>query len=260
MLAEKNPNGVALVTGGRRGIGRAIAIALASKGFNVAVNDLVHDEALDCTISGIRAFGRDAISVIGDIAKLDGHEGLLRRVEAELGPIDCLVNNAGVMVPRRVDLLEISAESLDHLLAINLRGPLLLTRLVAGQMLLRSNGDRYRSIVNITSANAAMVSTEKSEYCISKAAMSMGTRLFAARLAVHGISVFEVRPGLIQTEMTRDVWEKYGPRIQAGLTPSKRWGEADEVGKTVAALASGELPFCTGSIINVDGGMQIQQL
>jgi NAD(P)-dependent dehydrogenase (short-subunit alcohol dehydrogenase family) len=233
---------------------------LASEGFNVAVNDLVHDKALDSTTSQIRALGRDAIDVVGDIAQLESHQELINQVESALGPIDCLVNNAGVMVPQRVDLLEIAADSFDRVIAVNLRGPLLLTRLVAHRMLQQSNGCRFRSIINITSANAAMASVEKSEYCISKAAMSMATRLFAARLAPHEISVFEVRPGLIKTDMTREVWDKYGARIDAGLIPSRRWGKVEEVGKTVATLASGELPFCTGSIINVDGGLQIQQL
>ena len=257
---ENKLKGVALVTGGRRGLGKAIALALASKGFNVAVNDLVRDDALESTVTEIRSFGRDSIPAIADIARLDTHQQLIDEVEAGLGPIDCLVNNAGVMVPERVDLLEITGDSLDHVLAINLRGPLLLTRLVGGRMLSQSDGKRFRSIINITSANAGMASIEKSEYCISKAAMSMATKLFATRLAAHGISVFEVRPGLIKTDMTREVWDKYGPRIDAGLTPSKRWGEVEDVGKTVAALASGDLPFCTGSTINVDGGMQIPQL
>jgi len=193
---ESKLKGVALVTGGRRGLGKAIAVALASKGFNVAVNDLVRDDALESTVTDIRSFGRDSISAIGDIARLDTHQQLIDEVEAGLGPIDCLVNNAGVMVPQRVDLLEITGDSLDHVLAINLRGPLLLTRLVAGRMLSQSDGKRFRSIINITSANAGMASIEKSEYCISKAAMSMATKLFATRLAAHGISVFEVRPGL----------------------------------------------------------------
>lgn len=257
---ETKSNGVALVTGGRRGLGKAIALALAWKGFNVAINDIVEDDALESTISEIRELGRDSIRAVADIARPDSHQQLIHEVETGLGPIDCLVNNAGIMVPQRVDLLEITADSLDHILSTNLRGPVLLTRLVAERMLLQSNGKRFRSIVNITSANAAMASIEKSEYCISKAAMSMATRLFAARLAAHNISVFEVRPGLIKTDMTREVWDKYSLRIDAGLTPSRRWGEVEEVGKTVAALASGELPFCTGSTINVDGGMQIQQL
>src|SRR5215469_3033353 len=233
---QTTSNGVALVTGGRRGLGRAIALALAAKGFNVAVNDLIDDNSLESTIAEIRALGRKSVRAVGDIARVDSHQELIDRVEADLGAIDCLVNNAGVMVPQRVDLLEITKDRLDHVLAVNLRGPVLLTRLVASRMLGRSNGKRCRSIVNITSANAAMASVEKSEYCISKAAMSMATMLFATRLAAEGISVFEVRPGLIKTDMTREVWDKYGPRIDAGLTPSKRCGE---VGRAVAALRRG---------------------
>ena len=257
---ERSSKGVAFVTGGRRGLGRAIALELASRGFNVAVNDLVNDKALNSTTSEIRALGRASIEVVGDIAQLESHQELVDEVESTLGRIDCLVNNAGVMVSQRVDLLDMVADSFDHVIAVNLRGPLLLTRLVAHRMLQQSPSCGFRSIINITSANATMASVEKSEYCISKAAMSMATQLFAARLAPHGISVFEVRPGLIKTEMTREVWDKYDARIEAGVVPSKRWGEAEEVGKTVATLASGELPFCTGSIINVDGGLQIQQL
>jgi NAD(P)-dependent dehydrogenase (short-subunit alcohol dehydrogenase family) len=254
----EGPKGVALVTGSKRGLGRAIAFELAAHGFDVAMNDLepVSVEALD----SIHQLGRQALSVPGDVSDLAGHAAMIDQVEGELGPITCLVNNAGIMVPRRSDLLDIDEGSIESLLNVNLKGPLFLS-LRAAKRMIASKADHYfRSIVNITSANAQMVSVEKSEYCISKAAMSMASRLLAARLAGEGIHVFELRPGLVKTEMTKEVWERYGPRIDNGLIPFRRWGETNEVGLTVASLASGRLPFCTGTIVNVDGGLHIQQL
>jgi 3-oxoacyl-[acyl-carrier protein] reductase len=254
MLAPRT----ALITGGRRGIGRAVAFALAEAGFDVAINDIVDDDALKETVAGVEARGARVCFVHADVAQLDSHAQILDTVEAELGPVGCMVNNAGIQVPRRVDLLDTSPEVFDRLIGVNLRGTFFLTLQTARRMLAQDG--EGRSIITITSANAGMVSLDKAPYCISKAALSMSSQLFAVRLAGHGISVFEVRPGLIRTDMTADVRDAYGAAIARGLSPIGRWGEPEEVARAVAALATGAMPFSTGAIYNIDGGLQVARL
>lgn len=262
MSASGTPplNPVAVVTGARRGIGRGIAYALASSGFSVAVADLELDADAEETVKGIQDRGSKAHFVQCDISDLDGHEQMLDSVEQALGPITCLVNNAGISVTKRGDLLEASPDSFDKLIKVNLRGPFFLTQRVAALFAARHTSTHYRCIVNISSANAFAASTNRGEYCLSKSAISMATRLFAARLGELGIGVFEVRPGVIRTNMTSVASADYDKRIANGLTPIPRWGEPEDIGKAVAALASGALGFSTGDAIHVDGGLHIPRL
>jgi len=255
-----NERRVALVTGSRRGIGRAIAFALAEAGFDVAVNDLERDSDAEATLRGIEERGARGIFVLADIGEIDGHGALLERVYGEFGRLDCLVNNAGVIAARRGDILDTAAEEFDRLIRVNLRGTFFLTQAVARRMIAESGDRAGRSIINITSANAAMVSPEKAAYCVSKSALSMATQLYAVRLAEHGIPVFEIRPGLIVTDMSAPVRERYGAMIAEGLTPIRRWGLPEEVGKAAASLATGALPYTVGQPINVDGGLLVFRL
>jgi NAD(P)-dependent dehydrogenase (short-subunit alcohol dehydrogenase family) len=250
----------ALVTGARRGIGRAIALALAQNGFNVVVNDLAEDADAAATIDAIRATGRQAMFVQGDISDLAGHDVLVAKAWQQFGGLECLVNNAGISVARRGDLLDVTPDSYDRLQHINLRGPFFLTQCVARRMLTIPTGRSYRSIVNIASANSHAASPERGEYCISKIGVSMMTRLYALRLASSDIAVHEVRPGVIRTAMTDVVKDRYDQRIAEGLSPMPRWGEPEDIGRTVALLASGALPFSTGNVFNVDGGLHIPRL
>jgi NAD(P)-dependent dehydrogenase (short-subunit alcohol dehydrogenase family) len=248
----------ALVTGGRRGIGRAIAFALADAGFAIALNDVVADGALEETLAGLAERGAASHFVQGDIAQLESHGAILDAAEAALGPIGCLVNNAGVQVAERVDLLETPPADFDRLIGVNLRGTFFLTQAVARRMLAATG--EGRSIITIGSINAAMASLEKAPYCLSKAGLSMSNQLFALRLAGHGIAVFEIRPGLIRTDMTAPVRDAYGAAIADGLSPIPRWGEPEDVAGAVSALATGAMPFSTGGIYNIDGGLQLAKL
>lgn len=251
---------VALVTGGRRGIGRGIAYELASAGFDVGIADLEQDDDVTETLRGIAERGARAAFVAFDVADLDGHQPMLDSLRASLGSLTCLVNNAGVSVASRVDLLHATPESFDRLMRINLRGPFFLTQRVASGFVANPAPGRYRSIINISSTNAYAASTNRGEYCLSKSAISMATRLFAARLASEGVGVFEVRPGIVRTAMTAVAAAEYDARIEAGLTPMPRWGEPSDVGRAVAALASGAFGYSTGDAIHVDGGLHIQRL
>jgi 3-oxoacyl-[acyl-carrier protein] reductase len=252
-----DPRPVALVTGAARGIGRAIALALAGTGFDVVVNDLAETEEAAATLEGIRERGGKAAFVAADIANLDGHEAFVEQAFAAFGRLDCLVNNAGVGALSRGDLLDVSPESYDRCLNVNLRGPFFLTQRVARRMLEdpRPEGAPPRSIVNITSVNADIPSLNRGEYCVSKAGASMMTQLFAQRLAPHGIAVFEIRPGIIRTEMTAPATEYYDRAIASGITPIARWGEPEDIGCTVATLVAGGLSFTVGQVVCVDGGL-----
>ncbi len=253
---------VALVTGARRGIGRGIAYALADAGFDVVVNDVVDDAAVRETLETVRAKGRRAAFVRGSIADLAGHAPLVDAAFARFGTIDCLVNNAGIQVKVRGDLLDVKAESFDEILAVNLRGTFFLTQAVAKRMLAESRtaGDPPRSIVTISSANARIVGANRAEYCIAKTGLAMMSQLFAVRLAEADVACYEIRPGIIRTDMTAPAKERYDRLIAEGITPIRRWGEPEDVGRTVAALASRLLPFNTGDAFHVDGGLHIKTL
>lgn len=262
MNATENKTEVrrAFVTGGKRGIGRGIAFALAESGFDVVIGDRSQDEDAEETLRGIRERGKLADFVLCDVANLSSHEAVIDSVEKTIGPLTCLVNNAGISVAKRGDLLEAQPESFDELFRVNLRGPFFLTQLVAKRFLSRVNDGSYRSIINISSANAYAVSTNRAEYCLSKTAVSMATKLFATRLGEAGIGVFEIRPGVIRTSMTAVAAPEYDKRIAAGLSPIPRWGEPQDIGRAAAVLAGGAFAFSTGDAFHVDGGLHISRL
>ena len=261
-MAVDGTRPVALVTGAQRGIGRATAVALAKCGFDVAINDLKHESALDETARLVEAEGAAAAAIGGDIADLDGHEALLDAVTDRFGRHDCLVNNAGVSVFNRGDLLEVSRESYDHCLNINTRGTFFLTQAFARRLVDAPPPDSgiHRSIVTITSANAEAASINRGEYCVSKAGLSMMVKLFALRLAEAGVGVYEIRPGVIETDMTAPVRADYSERIENGLTPIQRWGQPEDIARTVATMAQGLLPFTVGEAVHVDGGLLVPRL
>jgi len=248
----------AIVTGGARGIGLACAQALADAGFDILVADLA-EQAPDDLATDITARSAKFAYVRSDIADLDSHTALVDATMRAFGRIDCLVNNAGVGAVVRGDLLELKPENFDRTLGINLRGTVFLSQAVAKAML-ATPGDRIKSIITITSVSADMASPERSDYCISKAGLSMWVKNLALRLAPENIGVFELRPGIIRTDMTAGVTAKYDALIEGGLVPAKRWGEASDIGSVVATLATGKLGFSTGSIINVDGALSVPRL
>jgi len=260
---------VALVTGAARGIGRGIAVELARLGFSVAINDISdHAVAEECRTLCAQVAPRPVSASFeffqADIAQSTDRARLLDEVRSRFGWIDLLVNNAGIAPQVRKDILEASEESFDRLLAVNLKGPYFLTQAVANFWV--SDPDALRSrarkpkIVTISSVSAYAVSLNRAEYCVSKAALSMLTPLFAVRLAEYGIQVFEIRPGVIATDMTSSVKEKYDRMIQEGAWPLRRWGTPEDVGRAVAAIAEERLPFSTGEVINVDGGFHLRRL
>jgi 3-oxoacyl-[acyl-carrier protein] reductase len=249
--------GVAVVTGAGRGIGRAIALALAARGFDVALAGL---EAEPPDLGPFDAAGRRARYYPFDLAALDGHGPLLDRVERELGPIDCLVNNAGVTSLVRGDLLDLSPESFDRCCAVNLRGTFFLTQAAARRMLAAQVPAGLRSIVTVSSVNAEIVGENRGDYCMTKAALAMMNKLYASRLAEAGIACYEVRPGIIRTEMTAPATGRYDPFIRDGGVPVRRWGEPADVGRAAAALAAGDLPYMTGTHIDIAGGMQLHRV
>ena len=259
-MATRAP--IAFVTGARRGIGRGIACALADVGFDVVVNDVVDDAATRETLATLRGKGRRVAFVPGSVADLADHARLVGEVFAAFGSVDCLVNNAGIQVKVRGDLLDVQPESFDEILAVNLRGTFFLTQAVARRMLgeKRAPADPARSIVTISSGNARIVGPNRAEYCIAKTGLAMMNQLFALRLAEADIACYEIRPGIIRTDMTAPARERYDRLIAEGVTPIRRWGEPDDVGRTVAALAQRLLPFNTGDAFHVDGGLHIKAL
>lgn len=252
--------GTAIVTGGRRGIGAAIAIALAREGFSVVIVDLDQDEAADATLHEISRNRGNAHFLRADISDTAGHAELIAHAVRKYGPLTCLVNNAGRQVPVRGDLLEATPDVFDQLISTNLRGTFFLTQAAARVMIADPAPGLYRSIITVSSANATMASPEKASYCLSKAALSMMVKLFATRLATHAIDVFEIQPGIIRTDMTKPVWDSYGKAIEAGLVPNRRWGQPEDIGAVVATLACGRLPFSTGTVIPVGGGLHIPRI
>jgi NAD(P)-dependent dehydrogenase (short-subunit alcohol dehydrogenase family) len=258
--SEKIARPRALITGGRRGIGRAIAWAFADDGYDVIVNDLVQDSAAAETLAGISARGVRGAFVLGNISEVERHGELVQRVFDAFGGLEVLVNNAGISVKKRQDMLDVPPESFDALVDTNLRGPFFLTQAIARRWIAGSPPRHRRSIINIASVNSEIVAIDRSEYCIAKTGVSMMTELYAVRLAEAGVGVFEIRPGIIRTDMTAVVKDRYDRLIEAGVSPVRRWGEPEEIGKVAAALARGEFHFSTGSVIHVDGGMHIHRV
>jgi len=256
----------AVVTGAGRGIGRAIVLALAGGGFDVVGIDIVFEpgnrkKGLFEVKARVEALGGRFLPLAGDISRIEDHDRMLDAAVGVCGRIDVLVNNAGVSPLERRDILETPPESYDRLMSINARGPFFLTQNAAKRMAAqKARRDGLRpSIVFITSVSATVSSVSRPEYCLSKAALSMAATLFADSLAARGIGVFEVRPGIIATDMTAGVKEKYDRLIAGGLVPQGRWGLPEDVGRAVAALARGDFGYSTGAVIEVSGGMNIRR-
>jgi 3-oxoacyl-[acyl-carrier protein] reductase len=252
----------ALVTGGTRGIGFGIARALAKEGWTLALGGMRPEADVRAALDELRALGAAVHYLRGDLAARGDRVRVAAEAGAMLGPINALVNNAGRAPRVRADLLEADEDSFEELLRANLQGPYFLTQAIARDQVeqRRTNPSFIASIVFVTSVSAAMASTNRGEYCVSKAGLSMAARLFAARLAAHGIPVYEVRPGIIATDMTAGVRDVYDRRIAEGLVPDLRWGQPDDVGRAVAALVRGDVPYATGTIVNVDGGLSLPRL
>lgn len=250
-------NGVVLITGGQRGIGLGIASALASAGFRIAI--AAEKPTEDPEVIGALADLPDSTYHRLDVRDTAAIPALLDQVQAKHGTISTLVSNAGIPAQVRGDMLDLSPENYDLVMDVNLKGGFFLAQEAARRML-SAKSSAYKSILFVTSASAAMVSTERAEYCLSKAGASMMARLFAARLAEDGIGVFELRPGIISTDMTAGVRDRYDTRIKDGLVPAGRWGEPDDIGSVVVPLATGQLAFSTGTVIPIDGGLHIHRL
>ncbi len=254
---------VALVTGASRGIGRGIALALAEAGYDVGVNYVSNEEAALDTCRAVEALDAAAVPLRGDVASADDRARLVEEAHELLGPVSLLVNNAGVAPSVRADILDADEESYDRVLSTNLKGPYFLTQIVARKMMewLRSGLIEKPKVVFITSISAFTASVNRGDYCLSKAGLSMATKLFAARLAGEGIGVYEVQPGIIRTDMTAKVEEKYDRLIgHEGLLPIERWGEPSDVGQAVRAIAEDRFSYATGIAIEVDGGFHLRTL
>ncbi len=250
---------VALVTGGTRGIGLGCAEALARDGWSLAVCGVRSEKEARPALEKIREAHGEVLYSPVNIADDDAPDRLIADVRGRYGRLDLLVNNAGVAPTERKDILDATRESFDRVVRINLRGPYFLTQ-AAARFMLKSGETAGKSVVFITSMSATVASINRGEYCVSKAGLSMACLLWATRLAQDGIPVYEVRPGIIRTDMTEGVAAQYDALINGGLTLQKRWGTPQDVGRAVAMLARGDLPYSTGQVISVDGGLTVQRL
>ena len=253
---------VALVTGGSRGIGLGIARELARSGMRVVINGRRSADEVSGAMKELEQLGTEPIYCQADIGELADHDSLLNDIREQAGRLDVLVNNAGVAPEVRTDLLEATSESFDRLIRINLRGPYFLTQKVARWMIeQRQDSEHFQaSIVNVSSISAVVASVNRGDYCISKAGVAMASQLWAVRLGEFGIPVYEVRPGIIRTDMTAGVADKYDQLFVEGLTIEPRWGEPADVGRAVAQLASGSISYATGAVIPIDGGLTVSRL
>lgn len=253
---------VAIITGSGRGIGRGIAIQLARVGWTIVINDIGNPVPPAETLELVRKEGSDGLVVLANITVAADRQRIVDETMQKYGQIDLLVNNAGIGPRVRMDMLDIGEESMNEVLAVNTIGPYFLTQIVSKKMieLISQKKIELAKIVNIGSMSAYTSSTSRAEYCISKAAVSMNTLLYADRLASEGINVYEIRPGIIQTPLTEIVKDKYEKLISEGITPIKRWGQPEDIGKAITAIAEGYLPFSTGQVIDVDGGFHIHRL
>ena len=250
---------VALVTGGTRGIGFGVAQALAHEGFRLAVCGFRAESEVR---ESIRPLGEEVVYCQCDVGDREARARMLAAVRARFGRLDVLINNAGVAPRERKDILEATEESFEWILRTNLQGPYFLTQAVANWMIeqKREASGFEGCIINVSSISATVASVHRGEYCISKAGVSMATQLWAARLGEFGITVYEVRPGVIKTDMTAGVQEKYDKLIADGLLVQARWGRPEDIGKACASLSRGDFPYSTGQVILVDGGLTLPQL
>jgi len=262
MAATQTNRPVALVTGGTRGIGLGCSRALAEAGFDLALNGMREESQVNDTLTQLRDLGSDVLYCSGDIGSSDARKAILAAVRSHFGRLHVLVNNAGVAPRERKDLLEATEESFDYVLGTNLKGPYFLTQAAARWMVdQKQESERFEAaIINVSSISATVASVNRGEYCVSKAGISMMTLLFASRLGEYGIPVYEVRPGVTKTDMTSGVTDKYDQLIKDGLCVTPRWGFPEDVGKAVRLLAEGQLPYSTGQVIMVDGGLTLPRL
>lgn len=250
------------MTGGSRGIGLGIAQSLAKEGWNLAVNGIRAEPQVRESLDRLREAGSEVIYCQGDVGVAADRKSMVGKLMDRFAKIDLLVNNAGITSPGRLDILEATEEAWDKVMAVNLKGAFFLTQLVAERMVEqhRRNKNFAGTIINISSISGEVVSVTRGDYCISWAGMSAATKLWAARLAEYGVSVYEIRPGIIRTDMTAGVTEKYDKLIAEGLTVEPRWGTPEDVGRAVAMLARGELTYATGNVIDIDGGLTLRRL
>lgn len=261
-----NPSGipgrVALITGGSRGIGLGIAKELGKAGFHLVINGVRAQDAVQPVLDELKNFGCSAVYVQGDVSRKEDRQKIFRTVIENFGRLNVLVNNAGIAPRERKDILEASELIFDEIMEINLKGPYFLTQLFANHMVEQKKADAsfWGCIINVSSVSAKVASVNRGEYCISKAGIAMATKLWAARLGEYDIPVYEIQPGVIQTDMTSGVKEKYDTLFEKGLSIQKRWGLPSDAGKVAAAMATGMLPYSTGQVVMVDGGMTVQRL
>jgi 3-oxoacyl-[acyl-carrier protein] reductase len=259
---QSGPRPVALVTGGTRGIGLGIARALARDGWDLVLSGVRPADEIAPVVVGLEDLGARVVYVAADVSSRAARTALAEAVRTRHGVLNALINNAGRAPRVRADLLEASEESFEELIRTNLQGPYFLTQALSRDMAARRQADAtFRaSIVFVTSVSAEMASPNRGEYCVSKAGLAMAAKLFAVRLAPAGVPVYEVRPGIISTDMTAGVRQMYDQRIADGLVPEQRWGRPDDVGRVVAALVRGDVPYATGSVIHIDGGLSVPRL
>jgi 3-oxoacyl-[acyl-carrier protein] reductase len=252
----------ALITGGSRGIGFGIAKALAKEGFNLAINGVRDEENVTDALNELRELGAEVIYCQGSIASAADRDAIIEKAYSVLGEINVLVNNAGIAPRTRLDLLETTIENYEEVMTTNLQGPFFFTQAIAKKMAhTKQNNHAFEAaIIFVTSISATVASINRGEYCVSKAGLAMTNLLFAVRLAEFNIPVYEIRPGIISTDMTSKVQEKYDNLFQSGIALQPRWGTPDDVGKAVASLTRGDFPYSTGQVIGVDGGMLIDRL
>lgn len=254
---------VAFITGGSRGIGFGCAHQLAQLGFDVAINGMRDASAVSEAIAALEALGANVLYCQGDIGSAEARASMLASIKERFGRLNVLVNNAGVAPKERKDILEASEASFDYVVDTNVKGPYFLSQAAANWMIEQkdtADADAFYAIINVGSISATVVSVNRGEYCVSKAGIAMMSQLFAARLGEYGIPVYEIRPGVIKTDMTSGVTGKYDALIEDGLCVTKRWGFPDDIGKAVAALANGQFPYSTGQVIMVDGGLTMPRL
>lgn len=260
-----HPNPVALVTGGSRGIGLGIAICLVREGFDIAINGRRPESDIQDSIDQLKAAADREVSVLycrADVADAADRARMLTEIDERFGRLDVLINNAGVAPSVRADILEAEEDSFDRLISINLKGPYFLTQAVANWMIEQRQADESRQpvIINVSSVSATVASVNRGDYCISKAGIAMATKLWAARLGDLGIKVFEIQPGIIATDMTAGVTEKYDQLFEEGIAVESRWGTPDDIGNAAAFLATGKLSYAPGQVLVVDGGLTLPRL
>ena len=253
---------VALITGGSRGIGLGIAIELAKSGFDLAMNGVRDESAVIEILEDLKKFGIQLAYFQGDVSKKEDRVSMMSAILNRFGKVNILVNNAGISPKERKDILEATEESFEHLLNVNLQGPYFLTQMIANAMIEHKSksAEEFFCIINVSSVSATVASVNRGEYCISKAGIAMATKLWAARLGEFDIPVYEIQPGVIRTDMTSGVQSKYDQLFANGLAIQKRWGMPSDIGKVVAAMATQMLPYSTGQVVQVDGGMTINRL